>query len=167
MSNFEETDHIDIEDFVMIVQNGCVKIISYEEFIKKISLGGFSIMESWLNGIDGIGLWSDGVIPIDTPPTMQDITFQLENRTQNHIIPSDDFLNKFNDVDGDLFGKIVVSHGDVSGYTYNGQPLYIGQILNREDLINGTIEYDAKNQDAAYGQEWFFETYDENNVKAQ
>ena len=39
--NYTVADHIDTEDYFMIVQDGCVKILSFEDFISIVQLGGF------------------------------------------------------------------------------------------------------------------------------
>lgn len=170
MSNISNSDivtELALTDYVLVVVNGCVKRITKADFIRGISLGGFSIIELWLLGISGVGLWTTGGGTPDTPPTMGNITLSLANRVQDTVLPSDEFLDKYYDADGDAFGKIVIAGGDVSGWTYNGTPLFIGQALTADNLINGNIEYDSKSQDASYLQEWFFETYDINNVIAQ
>lgn len=153
------------EDYIMIIQDGCVKIISYEEFIKDISLGGFSICEAWLNCVEGIGEFDDDQSgEVDTPPTMQDLFISLNNRQQDKMFASDDFISKYYDAEGDAFGKIIITGGDVSNWTLNGQPLSVGMVIESAQLSG--LEYDAKNQDAAYIQDLFFEAYDINNVKA-
>lgn len=164
MKNYTTTEHISFEDYVMIIQDGCIKIISYENFIKQISLGGFSIYEAWLNSIEGIGAFSGDYTPIDTPPTMQDLFVSLSNRQQDKIFTSDDFLSKYYDAEGDSMGKIVVVGGDVNGFTLNGTPIYIGQVITVGELAG--LRITARNQDAAYIQDLFFEAYDINNVKA-
>lgn len=157
------TDYINGDDYVMIVQDGCIKHILFEDFIKIISLGGFSICQSWLNCVGGIGVFP-GEMPIDTPPTMEDLFISLQNRQQNKAFTDDDFISKYYDAEGDAFGKIIITGGDVTGYSLNGIPLYIGMLIQVNELNN--LEFDAKNQDASYTQDLFFEAYDINNVKA-
>lgn len=158
------TDYINVDDYVMIIQDGCIKNIRFEDFISGISLGGFSVCQAWLNCIGGIGVFP-GEEPIDTPPTMEDLFISLQNREQNRMFTSDEFLNKYYDAEGDAFGKIIITGGDPTGYSLNGIPVYIGMLIPANELMD--LEFDAKNQDASYTQDLFFEAYDINNVKAE
>ena len=158
------TDYVNMDDYVMIVQDGCIKRIKFEDFIKGISLGGFSVCQAWLNCVCGIGLFTTDETPIDTPPEMGDLYMNLENREQNKKYTSDDFLSKYYDAEGNPLGKIIITGGDVSGYTLNGNIIHIGQVIPTDQLMN--LEYDSRNQDASYTQDLFFEAYDVNNVKA-
>lgn len=155
---------LELDDFVVVVQDGCVKIISKADLIEGISLGGFSICELWLRCVDGIGTWSTDV-PVDTPPTMNDVIASTFNRNSNYVFTSDQFLDQYYDAEGNAFGKIIIAGGDVSGYSISGVPLFIGQVITADQL--GLLKYEAKNTDNAYGQEWFFNTYDINNVEAE
>lgn len=162
---YQHTDYINMNDYVMIFQDGCIKIILFEDFIKGISLGGFSVCQAWLNCVGGIGLFTNDNIPVDTPPTMQDLYLGLQNKEQNKKFTSDDFLSKYYDAEGDVFGKIIITGGDVSGYTLNGNIIHIGLVIPANELMN--LEYDSKAQDASYTQDLFFDAYDVNNVKAE
>lgn len=161
---YKVTDHINMGDYVMILQDGCVKIILFEDFIKNITLGGFSVCQAWLNCVCGIGLFTTDEIPLNTPPQMQDLYITLQNRGVN-AFTSDDFLNKYYDAENDAFAKIIITGGDVSGYKLNNNILHIGMLIDANDLSN--LTYEAKNQDATYTQDLFFEAYDENNIKAE
>lgn len=159
------TDYVNMDDYVMIFQDGCIKNIRFEDFIKIISLGGFSVCQAWLNCIGGIGLFPSEGEPINTPPTMEDLFISLQNREQNRMFTSDEFLSKYYDAEGDAFGKIIITGGDVTGYTLSNTPVYIGMLIPANEL--GNLEFDSKNQDASYTQDLFFEAYDVNNVKAE
>lgn len=159
------TDYINIDDYVMIVQDGCIKHIRFEDFIKGISLGGFSVCQAFLNCVGGIGNFPPEGQPIDTPPTMEDLFISLQNREQNKTFTTDDFLNKYYDVEGNALGKIIITGGDVTGYSLNGTSVYVGMLIEVDQLLN--LQLDAKNQDASYTQDLFFEAYDINNVKAE
>ena len=161
---YKVTDYINFGDSIMIIQDGCIKIISLEDFIKMFALGGFSICEAWLNCVDGIGSFGEPEPQPDTPPTMQDLFLNPTNRENNLLFTADDFLNKYFDEDGDAFGKVIITGGDVSGFKLNGVPIQIGMIILATDL--NKITYDSKNQDASFVQDLFFDTYDVNNVKA-
>lgn len=161
---YKVTDYINFGDSIMIIQDGCIKIISLEDFIKMFALGGFSICEAWLNCIDGIGTFSPPEESEDTPPTMQDLFLNPTNRQNDIVFTSDDFLNKYFDEQGDAFGKIIITGGDVSGFELDGQPIQLGMVILASDLSK--ITYDSKNQDASFIQDLFFDTYDVNNVKA-
>ncbi|MDY3445535.1 hypothetical protein PG616_11880 [Riemerella anatipestifer] len=159
------TKDISSEDFIMIVQDGCIKIISYEDFIKDISLGGFSICKSVLNCWENMGEFDDqSSQPSDTPPKFTDVITNLKNRTQGYVIPTDDFLNNYYDADGDDFSKVIITGGDLSGVKFKQQPVYIGLVISVEEL--GELSYDAKDIDKAYQQVIDIEVYDENNIKA-
>lgn len=159
------TDYVNINDYVMIFQDGCIKNIRFEDFIKGISLGGFSVCQAWLNCVGGIGEFPPDGQPIDTPPTMEDLFISLQNREQNKKFTTDDFLDKYYDSEGNALGKIIITGGDVSGYTLSGNIVYAGMVISVNELMN--LEYDSKNQDASYTQDLFFEAYDINNVKAE
>lgn len=162
---YTETDYINMDDYVMIIQDGCVKIITFENFIKDLALGGFSVCKAWLNCVCGIGLFTSDETPTDTPPQMKDLYINVDNREENKAFTSDDFLSKYYDADGDEFGKIIITGGDVSGYTLNGNIVHVGLVIPADQLMN--LKYTAKNQDASYMQDLFFEAYDVNNVKAE
>lgn len=162
---YKETDYIEMNDHVMIIQGRCVKIIRYEDFIKNISLGGFSVCGAWLNCVGGIGTFTTDLVPVDTKPTMQDLYITLQNRESNKAFTSDDFIEKYYDADGDEFGKIIITGGDPNGYTLDGVPIHIGKIINANELAK--LKFDSRNQDDSYTQDLFFEAYDINNVKAE
>jgi len=162
---YQETDYVSTDDYVMILQDGCVKIIRFEDFIKGISLGGFSVCQAWLNCVGGIGIFPGEEPPINTPPTMEDLYIPLQNREQNRVFTSNEFLDKYYDAEGDPLGKIIITGGDVTGYTLNGSLVSVGMIIDVSELSN--LEYDSKNQDASYVQDLYFEAYDINNVKAE
>ena len=161
---YKETYYIEMDDHVMILQDGCVKIIRFEDFISGISLGGFSVCAAWLNCVSGIGDFIDDETPVNNPPTMEDLNIALQNRGVN-AFTSDSFLSKYYDEENDAFGKIIITGGDVSGYKLNGNPVTIGMMIPADQLAN--LTYEAKNQDGSYTQDLFFDAYDENNVKAQ
>lgn len=160
------TEQLSEKDYIMIVQDNCMRIISYKQFIEDSFLGGFSICESVMNCWSSMGDFdSDVDVPEDTPPQFKNLVFNLDNREQNFILPSDAFLQNYYDAEGDKFGKIIIKGGDFSGVTYNGYPIFQGLVIPVDQLDK--LEYDAKNQDGAYRQEIEIEVYDENNVKAE
>ena len=93
----------------MIIQDGCIKIISLDDFMKNFALGGFSICEAWLNCIDGIGGFGEGEGEVDRPPTMQDLFLNPQNREGNIFFTTDDFISKYFDEDGDA---VLVDYRD-------------------------------------------------------
>lgn len=153
-----------VDDHIIVIVDGCVRRITKADFIKDVYLGGFSICASWLNCVRGIGVFTGEIPTVNNPPIMGNIAVHLEGGTQDYIFPSDAFINQYYDEEGDAFGKIIIVGGDLSGYSINGNPLYIGQVLIASELSQ--ITYDTKNTTSAYLQEWFFETYDENNIQA-
>ena len=158
----EVTDHIEYDDLVPVLQDGCVKYVTYEEFIKNISLGGFSICRAVLNCWEDMGDF--GEVVTDTAPTFNDLYISISNRTQDYQVTKQALLNNYSDAESDVMAKIVVTGGDLSGASLNGTPLYVGQVINMTDIFS--IEYDAKDTDAAYQQAIEIEVYDENNIKA-
>lgn len=161
---YKETDYIDLNDDVLILQDGCVKIIKFEDFIKRITLGGFSVCAAWLNCVSGIGDFIDDINPVNEPPTMEDLYISVQNRGLK-VFSSDDFLDKYYDKEGDAFGKIIITGGDINGYTLNGNNVYIGMVITADQLSN--LKFESKNQDGSYIQDLFFDAYDINNVKAE
>ncbi|WP_294203155.1 hypothetical protein [uncultured Chryseobacterium sp.] len=159
-----QTHHVDSDDGIMIIQDGCIRWITYDEFASTISLGGFSICAAVINCFENMGYFDDYIPPIDTPPIFTDIYLNLANRTQDYVLISDLFLQHYYDADGDAFSKIIITGGDLSGITYNNQPVYLGLVINADELLN--FKYDAKDMDGAYQQVLEIEVYDENNVKA-
>lgn len=157
------TDYVNLDDYVIIFQDGCIKNIRFEDFISGISLGGFSVCQAWLNCVGGIGVFP-GEVPVNEPPTMEDLFIPLQNRQQNRMFTSDDFLSRYYDAEGDAFGKIIITGGDPTGYSLNGVSVYIGMLIPVNQLTD--LKFNAKNQDASYTQDLFFEAYDINNVKA-
>lgn len=130
MSNILDSpiiQNLEFDDYVVVVQDGCVKLITKEDLINDVSLGGYSICELWLRCVDGIGTWSTDT-PTNTPPTMGDVYASTFNGDQNYVFTSNQFLDQYFDADGDPMGKIIVVGGDVSGYTINDVPIYIGQV---------------------------------------
>ncbi|MGK6342831.1 hypothetical protein ACMGDK_11365 [Chryseobacterium sp. DT-3] len=158
------TDHINFNDYVMIVQDKCIRMITYEEFIKEIVLGGFSICQAVLNCWESMGDFEDPPV-VDHPPTFEDLYISLANRTQNFVITSDLFLQNYHDQDGDEFAKIIITGGDLSGVTLNDVPIHVGQVVTADDMVN--FKFSAKDIDGGYQQTIDIEVYDENNVKAE
>lgn len=152
------------EDGVMIIQDGCIRWISYEEFVSTISLGGFSICEAVINCYESMGEFDDYIAPIDTPPVFTDIYENLANRASDYVFTSDLFLSHYYDAEGDKFAKVIITGGDFTGITYKGQPINAGLIINADELLY--LKYTAKDIDAAYSQTINIEIYDENNVQA-
>ena len=159
------TDHVNTDDYVMIVQDGCIRMVTYEEFIKNISLSGFSICAAVLACWEDIGDFpTDPITPEDTPPTFEDLYISLANRTQNFVIAENLFLQNYYDAEGHEFRKVIIKGGDLSGVTFMGQPVYPGLIIMADELVD--FKFNAKDQNPAYQQMIDIEVYDENNVKA-
>lgn len=156
-------ENIGFNDYVMIVVNGCYKLISYEDFIKNITLGGFSICDAVLACWDDMGDFEDGEDE-NQPPTFEDIYLAINNR-ETQDFNENIFLSKYSDPEGDQLGYIIILGGDLAGYTLNGNPLNLGQKILKEEL--SAIEYSGKNTDTSYRQGIEIDVYDINNVKAQ
>lgn len=159
-------DNITTSDYILVVQDDCFKRISIEDFLKDSLLGGFSICEAVYNCWEDMGVFPDDTPKenTDTPPTFRDVQFNLMNRQQNFAVLSDAFYNNYYDAEGDLFKKIVITGGDLTGITYKGQPINIGLVINVENLAE--LAFSAKDVDSAYQQTVEIEVYDEKNIKA-
>lgn len=158
-----KVDNIGFEDFVMIVQDGCIKLISYADFIKNISLGGFSICAAVLNCWSSMGDFEDVIIDDDTPPTFQDLFLAIENRGTEEF-ETVMFLENYFDKEGDEMGYIIIKGGDFSGYKFKGQPLYQGLKILREEI--NQLVYNAQNIDTSYRQTVEIDVYDDKNIQA-
>lgn len=158
------TNEINPDDLVLIYKDSCLLRIKYEDFIKKISLGGFSICESVLNCWQDMGDFEDTPHQQDTPPEFTDLYISLRHGQRNFVLDKTLFLNNYHDAEGDAFNKIVITGGDLSGITFRGQPVYIGLVITADELEH--LEYDTKNTDSSYQQVIEIDVYDENNIKA-
>ena len=147
------TNEINPDDLVLIYKDSCLLRIKYEDFIKKISLGGFSICESVLNCWQDMGDFEDTPHQQDTPPEFTDLYISLRHGQRNFVLDKTLFLNNYHDTGGDL-----------SGITFRGQPVYIGLVITADELEH--LEYDTKNTDSSYQQVIEIDVYDENNIKA-
>ena len=161
----EPIEHLDLEDFIVVIVDGCVRRISKTDFINGVVFGGFNACEVLLGCFEDIGTIPGTIpTPVDHKPKMGNVIVSLNHGVQDYEVSENQFTSQFTDVDGDELAKIIVSHGDFSGFTLNGAPIYAGQVITRSEL--GNIEYDTKNTINSYNQKWYFETYDQKNVKA-
>ena len=161
----EQVDHLDLDDFIVVIVDGCVRRISKVDFLNGVVFGGFNACEALLGCFEEIGTIPGTIIPpTDNKPKMGNVVVSLDHGVQDYQVTETQFTSQFTDVDGDELAKIIISHGDFSGFTLNGSPIYAGQVINRNQLSD--IEYDTKNTINSYNQKWYFETYDQNNVKA-
>ena len=158
-----ETDYISADDFVLITQGDCIRRVSYEEFIKNISLGGFSICQAVMNCWQSMGDFSED-IETDTPPVFSDLYIQVGNRMQDRFFTNDEFASKYYDAEGDKMARVEIVGGNLEGISWNGAPVFVGQVIGVDNLH--LLEYDAKDVDEAYQQYIEIEVYDENNIKA-
>jgi len=143
-------EELTMEDYVLVVVDGCVHRISYEDFIKNITLGGFDLCAAVQNCIEGIGVFPDSPEPEDEPPHMDDILLFLPNRTEDYFFSEEQFEESYTDPEGDELSKIRIVGGELEGFSFEGLPLYVGQEIDKADLSK--IEYDAQDTDEAYQQ---------------
>lgn len=153
---------VGVGDFVMIVRDGCYQLVSYEDFIKNITLGGTSICEAVMRCWDSMGDFEE-VEYENEPPTFEDIYLAINNRETQDFTEAM-FLSKYSDPEGDELGYIIVTGGDLAGYTFKGEPLNLGQLIAREELSE--LKYTAKDVENSYRQGIMIDVYDVNNVKA-
>lgn len=157
------SDHINIDDSIVIVQEDCIKRVSYETFNKNISLGGNTICQAVLNCWDSMGDFNS--TSADTPPTFTDIFVGLNNRQQNYFFTADQFLTNYFDAQGDKLARVQILTGsNLIGVSFNGVATYVGQNIDISQIEH--LEYDSQNLDAGYQQFVIIDVYDSNNVKA-
>ena len=160
---YTRTDHINFNDDIMIVQDGCIKVISLENFLHDFYLGGFDICEAIKNCNEGIG--GTGTIdPTDRRPTMRNLIIPISELISEHDFSQSEFEDKYFDADGDDFGKIIIIGGNTTNFRLNGNPVYVGQSILKSELSN--LKYRRTADVTSYQQELLFDTYDVNNVKA-
>ncbi len=154
-----------LTDDLLLFRDNCFVLISYEDFIKDQVTGGFNVCEAIQNCFESSNCF-DNVTPEpeDNLPQFTNLLLSLNNRRQNRAFTQAEFDANWTDVDGNQLHKIVIVGGDLSGLTFNGQPLYLGQTIYYTDIAN--LVYNAKDVDSAYQQVIDIELYDENNVKA-
>lgn len=153
---------LEIDDFVMVVVDGCIKKITKEDFLNGLIFPGNSTCEMLQHCIGDIGEYNPPIHQ-DTPPEISDIEFFIDNGVQNYefgeVIP-----NHYFDNDGDALGYIQIIGGDITGVHLNGTNIMVGQIINAVDLDK--LKINTKNQTQSYQQVVYFDAFDVNNVKA-
>lgn len=156
--NVPPTSEIGLDDYILVMKDGCFSKIRFGD----LNFNNTSICESFLECVDGIGC-VDSEVPVeDTPPTIADLVYNIPSGKSGNKITMQDFRDVYFDVDGDNLDRVQIVGGDTNGYTLNGNPVNVGDLMNGDDIL----EYDAKIQDAAYQGVLFFKAYDENNIEA-
>lgn len=156
--NITEINEIGIDDYVMILKDGCYAKVRFGDIV----FGNRSVCEAFLNCVEGIGCIDNDAPVVDTPPTMEDLIFNIPNRKSATKITMQDFINAYYDNENNLLDRVEIAGGDTNGYTLNGNLVNIGDVIKGTDIL----EYNAKNQDVAYQGVLFFKAYDENNIEA-
>lgn len=88
------------------------------------------------------------------PVMVGDIAYNLNNRTSNFPISTQDFTSRYYDADNDEFTSIRITGGNLVGLTKTvggvTTPLAINDIIPVSDI--GSIKYSSPNQDSPYTQ---------------
>ena len=153
---------LEINDFIMVVVDGCIKKISKDEFLNGLIYPGNSTCELLHLCIDNIGEYTP-INPSFAQPKITDIEFFLNNGVHNYSFGGD-IPNHFTKNDGEELGYIQIIGGDIYGIKLNGINIFIGQKINKSDFDK--LKIDTKNQTQAYQQVVFFNAFDINHVKA-
>ena len=161
--NLDIVQDLPLDDYISVMIDGCLKLISKKDFLNGVLFFGEGFCEAVNQCNNGIGIFT----PI-TPPTfvkakMEDVDLLFQNREEKSMDVLD-FTNNYIKNDGGEFEKIIISGGDLSNFKFNGQPIYIGLSINKNEIHN--LKYKGHNIDVAYSQLLLFDAYDINNVKA-
>lgn len=157
--------NVTLNDYVQIVQDGCYKLIPVTEFLKNLTLGGIDVCGAFLNCAEGMGCVGDEEPNVNQIPVMNDVYVSLANRTMNYNFSTEQFVSQWYDAENDEFKRIVILEGsNLRGVTFNGLPVYIGQIIYDNEIP--MLQFDSPDTDASAQQIIYFDAYDNNNVKA-
>ena len=58
-----------------------------------------------------------------------------------HVFTSQQFLDNYYDADGDTWERIVLTSGDFTGVTFNGEPVYVGLVIYANEISE--FKYDT------------------------
>ena len=164
MPNLPIVTDITLDSEIVLIENGCFSRIKVSDFLKIYTGGSLNICEAVEACNEGIGTWGDFTEPETNLPTMEDIYVSLSNRQGTYTFTSQQFLDNYYDADNDVWSKIILTSGDFTGVTCNGQPVYVGLVINANQISE--FKYDTKNIDSSYGQLIGFKLYNDKNEEA-
>lgn len=84
----------------------------------------------------------------NSAPLTNDIIIERANRT-DYTFSSLDFVSNYSDYDGDPLAEIQLL-GDLTGFTFNNNPIITGTWVSIADIANGSLKYTPLDQDAYY-----------------
>ena len=160
----ESIADLQLDDYIVILKDDCFQRITVQEFLKMFQ-GGIDVCASIEACNEGIGVFEDDEeVPETNLPTMGDIYISLSNRASTKVFTSQEFLNNYYDADGDEWQKIILTSGDFTGVTFNGQPVYVGLVIYANQISQ--FKYNTKNVDYSYRQTIGFKLYNDKNEEA-
>ena len=155
---------LELDDYIVILKDDCFQRITVEEYLKLFQ-GGINVCASIEACNTGIGVFEDDVEnPEPHLPTMQDIYVSLSNRAGVKVFTSQEFTNNYYDADGDVWQRIIITSGDLTGVTFNNQPVYIGLVIYANEISQ--FKYNTKDVDYSYRQNIGFKLYNDKNEEA-
>lgn len=162
--DYTQITEIQLTDLIPIYRDNCVVFITYEDFIKNQTTGGFNVCEAIQNCFESGNCFEDtSQPPINNAPLFTDLSVNINSYQDYIVIRKADILANYFDFEGDEFGKAVVVGGNLQGVTYNGSALYAGQTLFQNEDYELKI---ARVNNTGYAQDILIDVYDVNNVKA-
>ena len=84
----------------------------------------------------------------NSAPLTNDILIERANRVP-YTFSSLDFVSNYSDYDGDPLAEIQLL-GDLTGFTFNNNPILTGTWISITDLAGGSLVYTPLDQDAYY-----------------
>ena len=185
-------DNMSHEDYVMIVQDGCIKMISKEDYLGIIirdksficsvidyNMSDMGCFPEYMEEDSGMGCFGNicdntpkpnvpsvpRPKPTNKPPKFENLIYEIENRKQGFVIPKIDFDNHYTDEDSNSrLSKVMIVGGNTERFYFKGKPIKLGLVINRDDL--GEITYDARDTDDFYEQALDIVVYTDKNIRA-
>ena len=162
--NIGSIDNLSLDSGILIIQDDCFKYVTVAEFLKLFAGGSGSICDLLQACNEGIGEWDSYNPEKPNLPTMKDIYVSLSNRQETYVFTSQQFLDTYYDEDGDTWERIVLTSGDFTGVTFNGEPVYVGLVIYANEISK--FKYDTRNVDFSYNQNIGFKLYNDKNEEA-
>ena len=169
--NIGSIDNLSLDSGIVIIQDDCFKYVTVAEFLKLFAesgggsgSGSGSICDLFQACNEGIGEWDSYDPEEPNLPTMEDIYVSLSNRQETYVFTSQQFLDSYYDEDGDTWERIVLTSGDFTGVTFNGEPVYVGLVIYANEISQ--FKYDTRNVDFSYNQNIGFKLYNDKNEES-
>lgn len=161
--NLEIVHDLPLDDYISVMVDGCIKLISKKDFLNGVLFFGDGFCEAVNHCNNGIGIFTPSIPPRFVKAKMNDVNLLFQNREERAMLLSD-FINNYTKNDAGELEKIIITGGDLSNFKFNNQPINIGLAINKNDIHK--LKYKGHNVDVAYGQILTFDAYDINNKKA-